>query len=78
MTCPDAVREVLSIVRQFYARGESFLSVPIVHRDGNITPFTLYDPRRPHPLTETPICLASEHLALRCRLCVRLKRLLAW
>ena len=33
---------------------------------------------RLHALSEKPLFLASDHLALKCRLCFRLKRLLAW
>ena len=31
-----------------------------------------------HALSEKPMFLAFHHLALKCRLCFRLKRLLAW
>ena len=31
-----------------------------------------------HALSEKPMFLAFDHLALKCRLCFRLKRLLAW
>jgi len=48
------------------------------HLPTSVTTTYGVDLSRLHALSEKPLFLALDHLALKCRLCFRLKRLLAW